>query len=71
VTITVRDRSGATVAERSTDAQGTSTFPLTPGEYEVTGAPDSRAHITPKPQRVTIEAATTVTLRLLYASAFQ
>ena len=69
--ITVRDRAGTTVAERATDARGTSTFPLAPGEYEVTGAPDPRAHITPNPQRVTIGAATTVTLRLRYASAFQ
>src|SRR5436309_2669302 len=71
VMITVRDRAGTTVAERATDARGTSTFPLAPGEYEVTGAPDPRAHITPNPQRVTIGAATTVTLRLRYASAFQ
>ena len=71
VMITVRDRAGATVAAGATDARGTSTFPLAPGEYEVSGARDPRADITPNPQRVTIGAATTVTLRLRYASAFQ
>jgi len=71
VDVTVRDASGATVAQGRTGPDGTVTFALDPGEYVIEGSRDPRARIRPSPQKASLASGGTVTGRLLYASAFQ
>jgi len=71
IEVSVRDAGGALVALERTDSAGSVSFLLEPGEYEVQGAPDVRAHITPEPVRVIVEQTTPGRVTLLYASSFQ